>query len=223
MKRVGSSVTQPLKFISVLMVDDHSMVAEGFSLALSSTSDIGITSVANSLSQALELLRDDQYDLVLLDYRLPDVTGVQAVVELKASFPSIPIVLLSAVHDARVGTAAIEAGAMGYLTKDLDFASLVRGIRDAVRGRPVLDEQMTRAMLTRLVGIESSIGSDLTQRELEILSLMERGLSAQQMSSELTISVNTARNHVAKVIYKLNVHSMREAVAVARAEGILPS
>jgi DNA-binding NarL/FixJ family response regulator len=207
--------------ISVLIVDDHAMFAESLTMAINTLSDVEVAGHAKSLAEAYQFLEGRVVDLILLDYRLPDSVGSDGVASLRASFPEVACLVLTAVSDPRIAAEVISSGAIGYLTKDLDLAALSRGIRDAVRGRPVVDSEMTRAMLARLSRGEHQLGQDLTKREQQVLEMMDQGLSAAQMAIVLHLSVSTVRNHVAKILTKFNAHSMREAVALARSVGIL--
>ncbi|MGC8481058.1 MAG: response regulator [Acidimicrobiales bacterium] len=207
--------------IRVLIVDDHTMFAETLTMAINTLADVEVVGQAHSLAEAHQFLEEQTVDLVILDYRLPDSVGSDGITSLRRAFPEAACLVLTAVSDPRIAAEVISAGAIGYLTKDLDLAALSRGIRDSVRGRPVVDSDMTRAMLARLSRGDHQLGQDLTKREQQILEMMAQGLSAAQMATVLHLSVSTVRNHVAKILAKFNVHSMREAVALARNVGIL--
>ncbi len=207
--------------IRVLIVEDHLVFAETMSLALRAQSDMEVAGLATDAGQAMNYLKNHFVDVVLLDMRLDKEEGLDALSKLREVDPEVAILILTAVRDPRSAAFAVAHGAAGFLTKDMPLGEVMRGIRDASKGRAVMEPSMASEVLGILSGRRQWIGDDLTKREVEVLRLLDLGNSAQEIAIELKISLNTARNHIARIISKLNCHSMLEAVSIARREGIL--
>ncbi len=202
-------------------MEDHMVFADTLGLALDAQGDMSVIGIARGEAEAKALLGAQQCDVVLMDMHLEDREGLDLIESLHEKSGAVAIVMLTAAKDPRSAAFAISHGAAGFLTKDMPLGEVVRGIRDAARGRSVMDPAMAAEVLGILSGRRQRVGDDLTRRELEVLGMLDRGFSAPDVARELRISVNTARNHIARIITKLNGHSMLEAVAIARHEGIL--
>lgn len=203
--------------ISVLIVEDHRMVAEGLSRALSAEPDIDVVGTAATLAEAHPLVRRLHPDVVLMDYRLPDGDGITATRHIHTAQPSTRVVILTASDDATVLADALEAGCSGYVTKDRSVLDMVAAVRAAHRGTWTVSGATLGALLQRA----RRPAVDLTAREAEVLELMGEGLTNAAMAARLDISVNTVRNHVQSLIAKLGAHSKLEAVAIALRDGLI--
>ena len=207
--------------IKILIVEDHMVFADTLGLALEAQADMSVIGIARGEAEAKALLGARECDVVLMDLHLEGSEGLDLIESLHEKNGAVAIVMLTAAKDPRSAAFAISHGAAGFLTKDMPLGEVVHGIRDAARGRSVMDPAMASEVLGILSGRRQRVGDDLTRRELEVLGMLDRGCSAPEVAQELRISVNTARNHIARIITKLNGHSMLEAVAIARHEGIL--
>lgn len=211
----------------ILIVDDHPLVAEGLHAVLEGYEDIEVVGVAGSAGVALEVARAARPDVVLMDFRLPDRTGAEAAVELRAELPEVAIVFLSADDSDAAVMAAVEAGATGYLPKAGRSDAIVEAVRRAARGEMLIPA----ATLARLISVRRSqaradaerarTAAAFTPREREILTLMAEGFDNPTIAERLFIEVTTVRWHVRNVIEKLGAHSKLAAVARAAELGLL--
>jgi DNA-binding NarL/FixJ family response regulator len=213
------TLTNELKPIRVLFVEDHQLLAEALSAMLAREPDIEVVGVAGSVAQAKELARE-RLDVVLMDYRLPDGTGAEATRAIKARWPVARVVMLTAVKDDETVLESIQAGADGYLTKDRAADDVVQAVRAAYAGetllpRSVILEIARRVAAAKEKGDDRRMIEPLTPRELEVLRALTDGLSTPEICEKLYIAPNTLRTHVQNIMGKLRVHSKLEAVAFA--------
>jgi DNA-binding NarL/FixJ family response regulator len=203
----------------VLLVDDHRLVLESLARVLGEEPDIDIVGTAMTVAEAKEVAREP-VDVVLMDYRLPDGTGVEATRAIKARWPASRIIMLTAVDDDETVLESIQAGADGYLTKDKAIEDVVATVRAAHAGATLLPRDVIVAIARRVsesrdrqaerVPVEA-----LTPRELEVLKALVEGLSTPDICARLVITPNTLRTHVQNIMGKLHVHSKLEAVSFA--------
>jgi DNA-binding NarL/FixJ family response regulator len=205
-----------------MIVDDHEMFATSLQLALSRESDMEIVGTSPDLASAHLMLAATQPDVVLLDQRLPDGTGVAALGSLRSQAPAARFVVLTGVADDATVLAATEAGCDGFVAKTSRVQELVAAVRAAASGEMLVSPALLGRLLGRLTRSSTGVGTDLTRREVEVLSLIAEGLGNSTIASRLGVSVNTVRNHVQNVLTKLGAHSKLEALAVAVREGLLP-
>lgn len=185
--------------------------------------DIAVVGVASTADDGLSLAKDHQPEVVIMDYELPDFDGVAAARLFLESSPAAHVVLLTGVGSDDILVAAIEAGCSGYLEKTDAFAELARAVRLAATGEIVLpDGQLARILprLTRGPDTRRRPG-DLTVREREVLTLIAEGLGNKAIAVRLGLRLNTVRNHVQRLLLKLDAHSKLEAVALASRQGLL--
>lgn len=207
------------KPIRVLLVDDHALVTGALSRILSREPGIHVVGVAASVEEAKALARE-RLDVVLMDYRLPDGTGADATRAIKARWPGVRVVMLTAVNDDETILDSIQAGADGYLTKDRAVEEVVSAVRGAHAGETLLPRSVIvgiaqRVAAARVRGVERQQVEPLTPRELEVLRALTQGLSTPEICERLYIAPNTLRTHVQNIMSKLRVHSKLEAVAFA--------
>lgn len=207
--------------IGVLLVEDHEMVAQSFVNLLSAEDDMKILGVARDVTTARREAAAHRPDVILMDYSLPDGNGIDSAKDIKALVPDVKIIILTGSSDERILPAAIEAGCSGYLTKTKGIDELIAAVRSAHEGNAVIPE----AMLGRLVSAPNrqspGIGSDLSDRELEVLALLAEGLATKAIAEQLYLSVHTVRNHIQRILMKLDAHSKLEAVAIALRENVI--
>ena len=220
-KRQHPDGDAPRARIRVIVVDDQQLFAEGLSRLIESTKDLTLVGVAGSVAGAVELALDEVPDVIVLDWRLPDGTGAEVARLVRAEHPSTRIVVLTgAVDDSLIGE-AIDVGCSMVLTKVRAFEEIAAAIRSAFAGEVTISLSKLSSAVSRLPTPRDKLRSDLTPRELEILGLLGEGLSNEAIADSLTLSLHTVRNHVQRVIMKLNAHSKLEAVARGLRAGLI--
>jgi two-component system, NarL family, response regulator LiaR len=210
--------------IRVLIVDDHAVVREGLRTFLQLQEGIEVVGEAGDGEEALEQAGRLQPDVILMDLVMPRLDGVSAMRELRAqASPSRVIVLTSFLDDERL-MPAIEAGAAGYLLKNVEPAELARAVRAAHAGEALLDPTVAAALVQTIAARPSPIGADsqrLTRREHEVLELIAHGRSNKRIAFELDISEKTVKTHVGHVLAKLGVSDRTQAALLAVQEGLV--
>ena len=197
------------------MVDDHPMIRAGLTLTISLEPDMTVVGSASTGREGLEQYRQHQPDITLMDLRMPEMGGVEAIRTIRAEFPSAKIIVLSTYQGDEDIFRALEAGAVTYLLKDTLAEKMVGIIREvAGGGRPILPEVAQRMT-------ERMFQAALTNREIEVLQLVARGMRNKEIAAELRISEETVQGHVKNILAKLSVHDRTEAVAVAIRRGIV--
>ena len=212
-------MTADQKPIRVLFVEDHQLLADALSAMLAREPDMTVVGVAGSVAEAKTMARE-RIDVALMDYRLPDGTGVEATRAIKARWPLARVVMLTAIKDDETVLESIQAGADGYLTKDRAADDVVQAVRAAYAGetllpRSVIVEIARRVAAAKDRGDDRKMIEPLTPRELEVLRALTDGLSTPEICERLYIAPNTLRTHVQNIMGKLRVHSKLEAVAFA--------
>jgi two-component system NarL family response regulator len=201
--------------IRILVVDDHPVVRAGLASMLSTIAGLAVCGAASSGEEALELIDAEQPDVLLLDLRMPGMTGIELLKAIRAvPFPPRALVLTSYESDEEIYR-AIEAGAHGYLLKSTPQAEIVAAIHAVHSGRHHIPPRIASRLAERMVR------TALTQRELEILEMVVRGLTNKQIGNALHISENTARNHINSIIRKLDVSGRTEAATAAIQQGLV--
>ena len=201
--------------IRVLVVDDHPVVRAGLASMLSTIPGLIVCGAASTGEEALQLIELEQPDVLLLDLRMPGMTGIELLRAIRARpFPPKALVLTSYESDEEIYR-AIEAGAQGYLLKSTPQAEIVTAIQAVHSGRHHIPPRIAARLAERMVR------SALTQRELEILEMVVRGLTNRQIGNALRISENTARNHINSIIRKLDVSGRTEAATAAIQQGLV--
>jgi DNA-binding NarL/FixJ family response regulator len=207
--------------ISVLIVDDHQVLAEGLRVALGSEPDIDVLAVAAEVGGVVELATQHRPDVVLMDFRLPDGDGATAAGQIRAALPGTQVIMLTGFGDDATLARAIDAGCAGFLRKSADLETVMDAVRRAHAGEPVFSPEDLSKLVRHLRGETEAMGSDLTSRELEVLQLLAQGVTTDGLSERLYISKHTARSHVRNILSKLGAHSKLEAVAIAARAGIV--
>jgi NarL family two-component system response regulator LiaR len=196
--------------IRVVLVDDHEMVRRGLERFIALTPDVEVIAQANSGTEAVRLACELQPDVVLMDLVMDGLDGVAATRLIGQRAPEVKVLILTYSADDRLVSQALDAGALGILSKDVDCVNLAEAVRAAHAGR---------AAVATLTQHKTPLGrlraSGLSRRELQVLELMVRGLTNMQIAERLTISRATANVHVCSILGKLEVHSRTGAVAVA--------
>lgn len=219
--RSDDEVDRPVARIRVVIVDDHSVTAEGLTRILSTTDDLEVLATASNIAEALAIFERQTPDVILMDYRLPDGNGADATEQILLRWPSIKILMFSGSEETSVLTRAFEAGCVGFLAKTRPWNEIVVAIRAASRGESVMRAEELAGLLGQLKKTTNADAKWLTDRELEMLQLLAKGHSTDAIASELFLSTHTIRNHISSVLSKLGAHSKLEAVAIAARDGII--
>jgi two-component system, NarL family, response regulator LiaR len=208
-------MTIPLtKPIRVMLVDDHMMVRRGLATFLKVFDDLELAGEAESGEAAIQVCAEVLPDVILMDMRLPVMDGAAATRAIRQQFPQVQVIALTSFKEGELIKRALEAGAIGYLLKDVSADDLVRAIRAAHSGRSTLSPEASQA-LVQSASQPPAPGLDLTEREREVLALMVEGLNNTQIAGKLGVSPSTIKSHVSNILSKLGVASRTEAVTLA--------
>jgi DNA-binding NarL/FixJ family response regulator len=203
----------------LILVDDHEVVRLGLRTLLEAQGDLWVVAEAGTAAEAVRLAGQEQPDLVLMDVRLPDDSGLAACREIRQRWPRIQVLVLTSFADHALVMEAIEAGASGYVLKQLDTGDLLKAIRAVEHGDAVLDPAVTRALLSSVQTVQrqsrAAAFGDLSERELDVLALVADGKTNAEIADALSISEKTARNHVSAILGKLGVTNRIEAATFA--------
>jgi DNA-binding NarL/FixJ family response regulator len=206
--------------IRVLIVDDHEMVREGLMAMLQPERDIDVVGQTGYGEAVSDLVENTRPDVVLLDARLPDVSGVEVCRRLSLSHPDVAVVILTTYTDPDLVQECIQAGARGYVVKDVERFSLKESIRAVYRGQSVLAPQVAGHVIdrarTRKAG---SPQTALSASQVAILRLISRGHSNREIAAEVHLSENTVKTHVQEIFRKLGVRNRVEAAILAGKSG----
>ena len=206
--------TSPSQPIRVMLVDDHTMVRRGLATFLKAFEDLELAGEAESGEAAIQLCARIMPDVILIDMVMPDLDGAATTRAIRRQFPQVQVIALTSFKEGDLVKHALEAGAIGYLLKDVSADELADAIRAAHAGRATLSPEAAQA-LVEIANRPPAPGLDLTERELEVLALMVEGLNNTQIAGRLTVSPSTVKSHVSNILSKLGVTSRTEAVALA--------
>jgi NarL family two-component system response regulator LiaR len=205
--------------ISVLIADDHPFVRHGLRTYLDTLDDLEVAGEAADGAEAVELAGRLLPDVVLMDLVMPRLDGVEATRKVREASPSTKVIVLTSFADDEKVFPAIKAGAAGYLLKDVHPAELAEAVRKASRGEALLAPSVAARLMQEVAG-ERPAASGLTERELEVLRLIARGMSNKQIAHELVVSEKTVKTHVSNILAKLHLADRTQAALYAVREGI---
>ena len=200
--------------IRIVAVDDHEVVRSGLRFSLMAFDDLELVGEAADGEEALRVCSEVQPDVVLMDMMMPRMGGTEATEALLRDHPEMKVIALTSFEEGTRVQEALQAGAIGYLLKDVGADELARAIRAAHSGRATLSPEAARALAKAAIE-PPALGQDLTKREREVLSLLAEGKSNTEIAQTLNISHHTARFHVSTILSKLNAANRAEAAALA--------
>jgi DNA-binding NarL/FixJ family response regulator len=204
--------------IRVLIADDHSVIRTGLAQLVSAIEDVELVGTAENGQEAIELCADSAPDVVLMDLEMPVVDGIQATRQIKADQPEVAVVILTSFSDRDRILRALDAGAAGYLLKDVEPDDLARAIRAAARGDVPLDPKAARALLSART--TSSPGDALSDREREVLLMVAEGLPNKLIARRLSLSEKTVKAHLTSVFRQIGVTDRTQAALWAVENGL---
>jgi two-component system NarL family response regulator len=220
--------TEPIR---TMIVDDHALFRRGLEMVLAAEPDIELVSEASDGAEAVEKAGETLPDIVLMDIRMPRSSGIEACRALKDVVPSAKIVMLTISDEEEDLFEAIRAGASGYLLKDIPLDEVADTVRAVDGGQSLINPSMAGKLLTEFATLarreaaseptEQVPAPKLTDREMQVLKLIARGMNNRDIAKELFISENTVKNHVRNILEKLQIHSRMEAVMVAVREKLI--
>jgi DNA-binding NarL/FixJ family response regulator len=210
--------------MKVIICDDQAIVREGLAMLLKLEPDIQITGIADDGSTAVDMMEKDKPDLILMDLKMPVMNGVEAIRRIKTKYPEIKILVLTTYDDDEWVFDAIQAGASGYLLKDTPRDELVKAVKGTFAGKTFVDPGIAGKVLNRVSSNQTQpatlITSKLTEREIDILRLIARGLGNVDIADHLFLSEGTVRNHVSSILSKLGVSDRTQAAVIAIRHGL---
>jgi len=208
--------------IRLLLVDDHEMVREGLKAILSSETDFEVVGEASDADDLETLVETTRPDIVLLDARLPGVSGAEACRRLSQHYPNVDVIIVSTFSDDDLVDECILAGAKGYVIKDIQGFELIQSIRAVHKGEGVIAPSVAGRLLGRMRTNERAIaaeGSPLSDQQHEILRLIAAGYSNREIAEKVYLSENTVKGHVQEIFRKLEVRNRVEAAVLANRKG----
>ncbi len=205
----------PEKRIRVMLVDDHAVVRSGLGAFMLAYDDLELVGEASSGERAIILCQQTQPDVVVMDLMMPGLDGATATRRIREKHPDTQVIALTSFKEKELVEGALQAGAIGYLLKDVTANDLANAIRSAAAGKPTLAPEAQLVLIAGTRAPADNPGFDLTEREREVLGLMTQGLNNNQIADRLVVSLSTAKFHVSSILSKLNAVSRAEAVSIA--------
>jgi DNA-binding NarL/FixJ family response regulator len=212
--------------ISIVIADDHAVVRQGTRSLLEREKDLEVVGEAADGEEAVKVLEQLRPDVAIIDIAMPKLSGVEVTRQIKPHCPSTAVLILTAYDNDEYIFALLEAGAAGYLLKDVDSREVVEAVRAVHAGESVLHPVIARKVISRLTSSAAKVSEEkpaveLSEREIEVLKLAARGLSNKDIATKLFISKRTVQGHLGSIFNKLNVGSRTEAVFQAVKRGLL--
>jgi len=210
--------------MKILLCDDQAVIRDGMEMLLQLEKDFQVVGSAQDGFEAVELTAKTQPDLILMDLKMPGMNGIEATREIRKKFPSIKILVLTTYDDDEWVFDAIRAGASGYLLKDTPRQKIIEAIRGTVDGRSFVDPAVAGKLLNQVASNQTQPASilegKLTERELDVLRLLAKGMTNTDIAGTLHLSEGTVRNHVSAILEKLGVSDRTQAAVIAIQHGL---
>lgn len=206
--------------IRVVIADDHQLIRQGLRLVLAAERDIQVVDVASNGREVMDAVAVSRPDVVVMDLKMPVMDGIEAAARIRASHPSTQVVMLSIHTDSAIVKKALDKGAAGYVTRQSTVDELAAAIRSARRGANYISKSIEETAAESGC-LQDPGGAHLTPRELEILLLIVKGTSNQQVSRKLGISINTVCNHRTSLMSKMDAHNLSDLMRRAIGSGLI--
>ena len=210
-----------MKPIRVLIVDDHEIVREGLQILLSEETEFEVIGTAGNSDEAVSMTKTYKPDIILMDLVLPGLDGIETTKRVIAVSPSTRVLVLTSYSDDQRVREAIQAGAIGYLLKDVLKPELLNAIRSAAAGKPALHAEAQQFLMRQITGTDTSPHSRLTSREFNILQLIAEGKSNKEIALALHLTEGTVKGYVSAIFDKLEVADRTQAALYAVEHGLL--
>jgi len=207
--------------IKILVADDHEIARQGLKTIISEHSDLSIAGEAENGNQVLKILRKTKVDVVLLDFDMPEKNGLDTLIELKALYPELPVMILSIFPEDHYGTRFLKAGASGYLQKSSATDQLIDAIRKVFNGGKYISSVLTDKLVTGLnKDKEQFLHESLTDREFQVFRLLSTGKKLKEMADELCLSINTISTYRSRILQKMDMKSNADVIRYAIENGL---
>ncbi len=207
--------------IRIVIADDHSVVRQGLRMLLTLDPELEVAGEASNGAQALQLARELQPDVVLMDMLMPVMDGIEATSAIRRELPDTEVLALTSALDDDIVVGAVRAGAIGYLLKNTDAPDVIRAIKAAAAGQVQLSPEAAGLLMREIHPLAAPMGSEpLTERETDVLRLLARGLANKEIARELQIGEKTVKTHVSNILAKLGVQSSTQAALQAGRMGL---
>jgi len=216
---VQTNPTQPAERITVLLADDHAVVRKGIRDFLEEDAAIGVVAEASDGAEAWRLLAHLRPQVAVLDIRMPEMTGIELTRRIKATYPEIKVLILTAYDEEPYVLALLRAGANGYVLKTAQSSDLLRAVKQVAAGKSVLDPEIAPKVIANMAGARSV--EPLSQRELDVVRAAAKGWTNREIAQALDISDRTVQGHLANIFAKLQVSSRTEVVTLALQTGLI--
>jgi len=212
--------------IRIIIADDHAIVREGTRIMLEREDDMEVIGEARDGEEAIKLIEKLKPDVAIIDISMPKLSGIDVTKQIKAKLPSTAILILTAYQNDEYVFALLEAGAAGYLLKDVPSSEIVEAVRSVYSGESVLHPSIARKVIQRAIAssaksIEEKPEFELSEREKEVLMLAAQGLRNKDIADHLCISIRTVQGHINSILHKLNVGSRTEAIFQSVKKGLI--
>jgi two-component system, NarL family, invasion response regulator UvrY len=202
--------------VHILVVDDHALIRKGLKQLLEDSPDLKVTGEAESGIQAIKMVREQRFDLMLLDINLPDKHGIDVLKQLKSECPELKIIVLSMYPEDQYGMRALKAGAMGYINKQSAPDKLIGAIQTVISGKRYISENLTEQLLNNLIGeSQELLHQSLSNREYQTLCLMASGKSLTEISEIMLLSPKTVSIYRGRMLEKMGFKNNAEAIHYA--------
>ncbi|WP_078552331.1 response regulator [Bacillus alkalicellulosilyticus] len=202
--------------IRILLAEDQGMVRQGLKMMVETAADMKVTGEANNGKEAVTLCESHQFDVVVLDIRMPVMDGLQAARIIRSRWPDRKVLMLTTFNDDEYALEALKIGASGYMLKDAEPEELIKAIRSCLSGGLSLQDQVAAKVMPRLIKQQhtpEAVDSSLTPRELDIIKRIGEGRSNKEIAEELALSVGTVKNHISLILDKLDLRD-RTQIAI---------
>lgn len=202
--------------IRIVIADDHAMVREGLKQVLSTATDLIVVGEAQNGTEAMQWVRDHDFDVLVLDLSMPGRSGPELIKQVHAEKPKLRILILSMHQEAQYAVRAIKSGACGYLTKDNASADLMSAIRKVASGGAFITAEVAEQIaLSAMPNAEGPLHSTLSDREFEVFNLLAAGHTVSHIAEQLNLSVKTVSTHKARILQKMDLHNHTDLIRYA--------